>query len=191
MYVCPNVDKNWTYMYLNFFQAFFLSYGLGCLSVLSDCQKPMSLSEMWCTFCEAKQDFIPNYIAYHYFRSKGWVPKLGIKYGTDLVLYKEGMPFYHSSYSVIVQLVECQHLETEKQDNTTPCRQLSWSQLCGVSRVNEQAAKEVMICYVIKPLDMTKEEMSSPKCISRFKLQEVVLRRWIPERAREPDEEKT
>lgn len=44
----------------------------------------MSLSEMWCTFCEAKQDFIPNYIAYHYFRSKGWVPKLGIKYGTDL-----------------------------------------------------------------------------------------------------------
>ena len=38
MYVCPNVDKNWTYMYLNFFQAFFLSYGLGCLSVLSDCQ---------------------------------------------------------------------------------------------------------------------------------------------------------
>ena len=25
-------------MYLNFFQAFFLSYGLGCLSVLSDCQ---------------------------------------------------------------------------------------------------------------------------------------------------------
>lgn len=47
-------------------------------------QKPMSLSEMWHTFCEAKQEFIPNYIAYHYFRSKGWVPKLGIKYGTDL-----------------------------------------------------------------------------------------------------------
>ena len=46
------------------------------------------------------------------------------------------------SYSVIVQLVEsCQHLETEKQENTTSCRQLSWSQLGGVSRVNEHAAK--------------------------------------------------
>ena len=46
------------------------------------------------------------------------------------------------SYSVIVQFVEsCHHLETEKQENTTPCRQLSWSQLGGVSRVNEQAAK--------------------------------------------------
>jgi len=151
----------------------------------------MSLSEMWHTFCEAKQEFISNYIAYHYFRSKGWVPKLGIKYGTDLVLYKEGMPFYHSSYSVIVRLVESQHLDKEKQEDSMPCRQLSWLQLCGVSRVNEHAAKEVMICYVIKPPDITKEEMSSPKCISRFRLQEVVLRRWIPERAREPDKEKT
>ena len=39
---------------------------------------------MWCAFCEAKQEFIPNYVSYHYFRSKGWVPKMGIKYGTDL-----------------------------------------------------------------------------------------------------------
>ena len=39
---------------------------------------------MWCAFCEAKQEFIPSYVSYHYFRSKGWVPKMGIKYGTDL-----------------------------------------------------------------------------------------------------------
>ncbi|XP_078383132.1 tRNA-splicing endonuclease subunit Sen2-like isoform X2 [Oculina patagonica] len=151
--------KVYEHLQLSLEEAFFLSYGLGCLSVLNDSQKPMSLSEMWCAFCEAKQDFIPNYITYHYFRSKGWVPKMGIKYGTDLVLYKEGMPFYHSSYSVIVQLVEFQSLETEKHDKTIPCRQLSWPQLCGVSRVNEHAAKEVMICYVIKPSGSRAQKM--------------------------------
>lgn len=43
----------------------------------------MSLSEMWCSFCNAKRNFLPSYITYHYFRSKGWVPKIGIKYATD------------------------------------------------------------------------------------------------------------
>ena len=38
---------------------------------------------MWTKFCQAKKDFIPCYTVYHYFRSKGWVPKSGIKYGTD------------------------------------------------------------------------------------------------------------
>lgn len=101
------------------------------------------------------------------------------------------MPFYHSSYSVIVQMVNHQHEDTVKSDSTILGRELSWRQLCGVGRVNEHAAKELMICYVIKPSDLKNEELSSPKCISRFKIQEVVLRRWIPERAREPDREKS
>lgn len=183
--------KVYEHLQLSLEEAFFLSYGLGCLSVLDKDKKPLSLSQMWCAFCGAKQEFIPNYVSYHYFRSKGWVPKLGIKYGTDLVLYKEGMPFYHSSYSVIVQMVNHQHEDTVKSDSTILGRELSWRQLCGVGRVNEHAAKELMICYVIKPSDLKNEEMSSPKCISRFKTQEVVLRRWIPERARELDREKS
>jgi len=85
-------------------------------------------------------------------------------------------------------MVESPCLET---DGRLPCRQLTWPQLCGVSRVSGHAAKEVMVCYVIKPSDMTKEEMMSPNCIAKFKTQEVVLRRWIPERAREPDKERS
>ncbi|XP_068705335.1 tRNA-splicing endonuclease subunit Sen2-like [Montipora foliosa] len=168
-------------------EAFFLAYGLGCLSVLNMEKRPMSLSEMWCSFCAAKQDFIPSYVTYHYFRSKGWIPKVGIKYGADWVLYKEGMPFYHSSYSVIVQMVESDHLDVVKSNANLLCRQLTWPQLCGVNRVSGHSAKEVMLCYVIRPTGMSDNEMSSPKCITSFKIQEVVLRRWIPERAREPE----
>ncbi|XP_044181935.1 tRNA-splicing endonuclease subunit Sen2-like isoform X1 [Acropora millepora] len=168
-------------------EAFFLSYGLGCLSVLNRDKRPMSLREMWYSFCAAKKDFISSYVTYHYFRSKGWVPKVGLKYGTDWVLYKEGMPFYHSSYSVIVQMIESDHLELDKNNGNMLSHQLTWPQLCGVSRVSGHAAKEVMLCFVIPPADMTIDELSSPKCITRFKIQEIVLRRWIPERAREPD----
>ncbi len=43
----------------------------------------MNLSEMWRIFSTRSSAFIPNYIAYHNLRSKGWVPKVGIKYGVD------------------------------------------------------------------------------------------------------------
>ncbi|XP_048590000.1 tRNA-splicing endonuclease subunit Sen2 isoform X2 [Nematostella vectensis] len=148
-------------LHLSLEEAFFLSYGLGCLCVL-DKEREMNLNDMWQAFCAASPDFLQKYIVYHYLRSKGWVPKTGLKYGTDYVIYKEGMPFYHS-------------------------RPLTWCSLCGLSRVNEHAAKEVMICYVIKPSEIMKEDLILPSCIPRFKVQEVVMRRWIPERAREPD----
>lgn len=42
----------------------------------------MNLEEMWTTFCHLDPFFIYKYIAYHHFRSKGWVVKPGIKFGT-------------------------------------------------------------------------------------------------------------
>ncbi|XP_067029227.1 uncharacterized protein [Acropora muricata] len=78
------------------------------------------------------------------------------------------MPFYHSSYSVIVQMVESDHLELDKNNGSMLSHQLTWPQLCGVSRVSGHAAKEVMLCFVIPPADMTIDELSSPKCITRY-----------------------
>ena len=53
------------------------------------------------------------------------------------------------SYSVIVQMVEFQHLEMEKNDNSLPSTFLSWPQLCGVSRVNGHAAKVLHFCVLL------------------------------------------
>ncbi|CAJ0868179.1 13528_t:CDS:2, partial [Entrophospora sp. SA101] len=36
------------------------------------------------------------YVAYHYFRSLGWVVRCGMKFGVDYVLYEKGPPFKHS-----------------------------------------------------------------------------------------------
>lgn len=40
--------------------------------------------KLWQAFSAVQPTFRTTYLAYHYFRSKGWVPKVGLKYGTDL-----------------------------------------------------------------------------------------------------------
>lgn len=46
-------------------------------------QEALSILQLWGMFRSAQPNFEITYAAYHYFRSKGWVPKSGIKYGTD------------------------------------------------------------------------------------------------------------
>ncbi|KAJ8322062.1 hypothetical protein KUTeg_000533 [Tegillarca granosa] len=153
------------FLHLSFEESFFLAYGLGCLNCLNENQKPMNLSEMWKTFVVRRKSFLPCYIVYHYFRSKGWVPKSGLKFGTDFIIYKEGPPFYHGSYSVIVRMIDEETLLDIEQYKT---RHFTWTQLSGLNRVTEHVAKELMFCFVIKPSDITAEELNSPRCISRF-----------------------
>jgi tRNA-splicing endonuclease subunit Sen2 len=40
--------------------------------------------------------FLISYIAYHHYRSLGWVVKTGIKFCVDWLLYKKGMVFSHA-----------------------------------------------------------------------------------------------
>ena len=46
--------------------------------------------------------FLMNYIPYHYYRSRGWCVRSGIKYGVDLVLYKKGPIFTHAEWALII-----------------------------------------------------------------------------------------
>ncbi|OBS64884.1 hypothetical protein A6R68_06576 [Neotoma lepida] len=121
-------------------------------------------------------------MAYHYFRSKGWVPKVGLKYGTDLLLYRKGPPFYHASYSVIVELVD-DNFEGSLR------RPFSWKSLAALSRVSGNVSKELMLCYLIKPSTMTSEDMETPECMKRIQVQEVILSRWVSSRERSDQDE--
>ncbi|XP_017688270.1 PREDICTED: tRNA-splicing endonuclease subunit Sen2 isoform X3 [Lepidothrix coronata] len=170
--------------------AFFLVYALGCLSIYygeSQCpvcalQEPLTIVQLWEVFSEAKPDFKTTYMAYHYFRSRGWVPKVGLKYGTDLLLYRKGPPFYHASYSVLAELVDDDFQGSLR-------RPLSWMSLSGLNRTTANASKELMLCYLIKPSDMTAEEMSSPECMKRIKVQELIVSRWVSSRERSEQDE--
>lgn len=72
---------------LTFEETFFLMYGLGCLQLINYNGKLMSIVEAWNHFNEQDKHFFPKYIVYHYFRSKGWVVKPGLKFGGDFCKY--------------------------------------------------------------------------------------------------------
>ncbi|XP_069871691.1 tRNA-splicing endonuclease subunit Sen2-like [Dipodomys merriami] len=176
-----NPYRIFEYLQLSLEEAFFLAYALGCLSVHYE-EEPLTLVKLWRAFTAVQPTFRTTYMAYHHFRSKGWVPKVGLKYGTDLLLYRKGPPFYHASYSVIVELVDdC--------FEGAPRRPFSWKSLAALSRVSASVSKELLLCYLVKPSTMTEEEMGSPECMKRIKVQEVILSRWVSSRERsDPDE---
>ncbi|GIX93216.1 tRNA-splicing endonuclease subunit Sen2 [Caerostris extrusa] len=167
---------------LSFEEAFFLSYGLGCLIVKSK-DRYFGIPKLWTTFCELTHygDFPATYTAYHHFRSKGWIVKSGIKYGADFVLYKDGPPFYHATYSVVVQTLK-ENLRLKVRNGN---REFTWSSLAALNRVNNTAGKGLLFLYVIKPNNISE---SSPLCISQFKLEEVLFKRWVPSENRKEDE---
>lgn len=167
------------FLHLSLEESFFLAYGLGCLRVYEN-EKLLNLTELWKTFCQRHDRFIPLYIAYHYFRSKGWVPKSGLKFGTDFIIYKEGPPFYHGSYSVIVKMVRDDDL---KEEDNLPT--LTWTQIAGLNRLTEHVAKQLLICYVVRPTHVNSELMLSPNVISQFKVKEIVVSRWVSSQERE------
>ncbi|CAH7180044.1 tRNA-splicing endonuclease subunit Sen2 [Phodopus roborovskii] len=176
-----NPYRIFEYLQLSLEEAFFLTYALGCLSIYYE-KEPLTIVKLWKAFTAVQPTFRTTYMAYHYFRSKGWVPKVGLKYGTDLLLYRKGPPFYHASYSVIVELVD-DNFEGSLR------RPFSWKSLAALSRVSGNVSKELMLCYLIKPSTMTSEDMETPECMKKIQVQEVILSRWVSSRERSDQDE--
>ncbi|XP_069823189.1 tRNA-splicing endonuclease subunit Sen2 [Dendropsophus ebraccatus] len=171
-----NPFRIFEYLQLSHEEAFFLVYALGCLSITYK-KESLTILKLWELFSAAQPNFQTRYMAYHHFRSKGWVPKVGLKYGTDLLLYRKGPPFYHASYSVIVELVD-------ENCEGPPLRRLTWRSLSGLNRTTMNVSKELLICYLIKPPGFTENDMNTPESIKRFSVQEVIVSRWISSRER-------
>lgn len=64
-------------------EAFFLIYGLGCLQILNGDHQNLSVEQCWQIFSDTDRNFVDKYVVYHYFRSKGYIVKPGIKFGGD------------------------------------------------------------------------------------------------------------
>ncbi|XP_051777443.1 tRNA-splicing endonuclease subunit Sen2 isoform X1 [Erpetoichthys calabaricus] len=169
------------YLQLSLEEAFFLVYALGCLSVYFN-KEPLTILKLWEVFSDADPNFRPKYMVYHHFRSKGWVPKPGMKYGTDFLLYRKGPPFYHASYSVVVEMAD-------SNSQGSVLRPFCWRSLAALGRITLNVSKELMLCYVIRPADLTEEAMSSPECMRHIKIQEVIVSRWVSSRERTEHEE--
>jgi tRNA-splicing endonuclease subunit Sen2 len=147
--------------------------------------KSMSVQECWRYFAtmnggslkDTSNRFIVNYVAYHYFRSRGWVVRSGLKFGVDYVLYRQGPHQIHSEFAV---LVIPDHGDALPPSDFVP-PVTSWLSLLSNARVGSQVKKEIILCYVVIP---TKVDLSTPEGISDYRVNDTILRRWVPNRSR-------
>ncbi|KAG7196689.1 hypothetical protein KM043_016021 [Ampulex compressa] len=170
-------------LHLTFEETFFLLYGLGCLQVINFDGSLLDVNDAWLYFCKVEKSFVQKYVVYHYFRSKGWVVKPGLKYGGDFLLYKQGPPFFHASYIVIVEIVGADSLI---KDSTRSLQSMTWNKLLGLERLSETAAKEIMFAQVLWPSSIS-QSMETPALdmLSEFSVRELLWRRWNPKQNRD------
>merc|ERR1739848_886788 len=115
---------------------FFLSFGLGCLSV-SEGERKFGIRELWNECRKRQTNFVALYACYHHFRGKGWVVRSGSMFGADFALYKDGIPFTHASYLVYAHMVDRKELASNSLKAIW-----NWKRLHCLSRVNIRLAKE-------------------------------------------------
>ncbi|XP_076755268.1 tRNA splicing endonuclease subunit 2 [Xylocopa sonorina] len=174
-------------LHLTFEETFFLLYGLGCLNVIDFEGNLLDIDSAWHIFCKADKNFIPKYVVYHYFRSKGWVVKPGLKYGGDFLLYKQGPPFYHASYIVLIDILDG---DTLVRDQSKSMHKFMWNNLLGLERLSETAAKEILFAQVLWPSSaLQTSNLLNVDVLSEFSVRELLWRRWNPKHHNDLDEE--
>ena len=142
--------------------------------------------------------FLISYAVYHHFRSLGWVVRSGIKFGVDYLLYQRGPAFAHAQFSVIV-VPSYSHAywsgrgpgEVERGQKG---KGKSWWWLHAVNRVQSQVLKNLVVVFVEVPPpleggfgkavgDGELEDVTG--LLKRYKVREMVLKRWTPNRTRD------
>lgn len=180
-------------------EAFFLAFGLGALCVNDPVTKapisneqlliklrvnsyfpPRSVDEL-----SPEDPFLVQYAVYHHFRSLGWVPRHGIKFGVDWIIYQRGPVFDHSEFGIMVvpsfsdpRWSEFEHEESKK----------TWAWLMGVNRVLSHVLKSLVLVYVdVPPPPVFDEEMKKggiAAALKKFTIREVMVRRFSVNRNR-------
>ena len=132
-------------------EAWFLSWALGCLTILHN-NVPITSHHFWSTITSSKRfdnPFLVQYVAYHHFRSLGWVVKGGIKFCVDYLLYKRGPVFSHAEFAVVVVPVYEDPEDAKDSPHTLQnVEPFTWSWLSTLNRVNTQVQK-VSICLLM------------------------------------------
>ena len=201
----PTSLVNQEHLQLTSEEAFFLKYGLGALEVYpppntnTKNPSPLSTTELLILFrthsyfppapaaaLSPSDPFLISYVAYHHFRSLGWVVRSGIKFGVDYLLYNRGPAFAHAQFSVVI--IPSYAHEAWKARKVAGSAK-SWWWLHAVNRVQSQVLKNLVICFVEVPPPTEEEEHGAVEDITallaRYRVREMMMKRWTPNRTRD------
>ena len=162
------------YLQLSAEEAFYLAAEVGVLTVERGEAGTLTNSDLWLLFTQLIRSFCARYAAYSHYRAGNWVPKSGLKFGVDFLLYKESPLSYHSSFSVVVQ-EEGVRSPGEKHTH------LTWKEVIALNRVCESAKKDLLVCHVTWSEGIT---LTEPCCIDKATVTDTLIKWWVPERDR-------
>ncbi|KFY30923.1 hypothetical protein V493_01558 [Pseudogymnoascus sp. VKM F-4281 (FW-2241)] len=183
-------------------EAFFLSYGLGVLSIQdAHSQVPIPPHNLLPLFRHSSyfpisatpqnrpdDPFLLSYVVYHHFRSLGWCVRGGTKFGVDYLLYNRGPVFSHAEFAVLI-LPTYSHpywsSDTAIVEDVQKRQSKKWNWLHCVNRVNGQVKKTLVLVYVDVPPPVDEEGMRVDEVLARYTIREVVLKRWLSNRSRD------
>ena len=204
---------NQEHLQLTLEEAFFLSFGLGVLDIqitpgtkelstvepsqLRSKKTLLSLFSSHATFPPAEftsalpapdSIFMLSYVAYHHFRSLGWVVRAGTKFGVDFLLYNRGPVFSHAEFGVMV-MPSYSHKYWQTEEGKAERRikeQKDWWWLHCVNRVQSQVKKSLVLCYIEVPPPFGHENdvTDVAQLLKGYKVREFVIRRWLMNRSR-------
>lgn len=154
-------------------EAFYLVQCKHSLSVyMDDSDTVLTQEDLWKECCKRVKNFVYKYVVYQYYRDKGWVPKLGTKFGVHFLLYKDGPAYYHSSYGVVIRSV-------------MSALEMTWQFVVSYVRTMESVKKGAIICETkIQQDEINSVDLLNPSCISKFVVEETLVHRWVPKQDR-------
>ncbi|KOS17067.1 putative tRNA-splicing endonuclease subunit tsp-2 [Escovopsis weberi] len=183
-------------------EVFFLSFGLGVLDVTNPATgRSLSPRELFTLFRqysyfpprngpdelepEPDDGFLVNYAVYHHFRSLGWVPRAGIKFGVDWLLYTRGPVFDHAEFGLIV--IPSYSDPGWKRAGKKRRPQKTWAWLHSVVRVLSHVTKSLVLVYVDVPPPQKFDaalEGGITEALRLYRIREVMVKRWSSNRNR-------
>lgn len=172
------------YLQLQATEVFFLRYALHTvdidmtlLELFKKCAGVSSVASI-----EPRNNFVLEYVVYHHYRSLGWCVRSGIKFGSNFLLYKRGLPFSHAEHAIYIMPEE-----------------VLWPTISALSRVVSGVKKNLVLVFVETPcqevldnLLHTLERMGNDhykknlsNIFKQYRVNELIYRRWIPGRNRD------
>jgi tRNA-splicing endonuclease subunit Sen2 len=192
-----SIIENKEHLQLSAEEAFFLAYGIGALSILDPDtktaiprEKLLSLFRSHSYFpprqeLQPSDPFLVHYVVYHHFRSLGWVPRHGIKFGVDWMLYTRGPVFDHAEFGLTVMP---SYSHSWWKENGGVAHRKSWHWLHGVNRVLSHVLKSLVLVYVdVPPPHIFEAAMAAggiSAALKEYKVREFMVRRWSSNRNR-------
>mmetsp|Transcript_2956 Transcript_2956/g.5305 ORF Transcript_2956/g.5305 Transcript_2956/m.5305 type:complete len:300 (-) Transcript_2956:1702-2601(-) len=128
----------------------------------------LSAQDLWKDATAQRPSFATRYVAFHHFRSKGFLPRSGLQYGADLVVYPKHPTECHSDACVRVIASE-----GEEEPSCMP----DWHDLAATARLCNAVSKGLMLLFVRRRQG---GDPSSLSCLSHFEVREVMFCRWQP-----------